>query len=249
MRGIAASSFNFGKQNGFNFDTGGSSSPGEQGPKGEKGDTGATGPEGPKGEKGDKSDAGTAGPPIGFLNVKKIVVGDNRPASDFRLNIEGNNPTKSTISGSTEGVDIIVGEGHYKVTEQPINGYTTTYSEDCEGDITMNSQREFCVVTNTASGQGTLRVIVSATEEGCPFLQNCQNPTPNDFRITVTGTGDQFHTFQGSGTVMLNPGSYSVQQQTPSGLWDTVSSAECSGVIFSGQMKTCSIANRGYIQP
>ena len=65
LKDVAALSFNFGGPNGFNFDTGGSSSPGEQGPKGEKGDTGSPGPEGPKGDTGDqgpKGDAGIQGP-------------------------------------------------------------------------------------------------------------------------------------------------------------------------------------------
>jgi hypothetical protein len=112
------------------------------------GDRGGNGPD------RDRGDSETNGQSIGFLNIKKNVIGDNRPASDFRLNIEGNNPSKTPVAGSPDGVDVIVGEGDYRVTEQPIAGYTTTYSEGCEGDITMNSQREVCVVTNTATATG-----------------------------------------------------------------------------------------------
>ena len=136
---------------------------GDNGRDGDRGDNGRDGDRGDNGRDGDRRDgidSGTTGQPIGFLNIKKYVVGDNKPASDFMLNIAGNNPSKTAIAGSSVGVDVIVGEGYYKVTEQPINGYTTTYSEGCEGDITMNSQREFCVVTNTATAKGSLGVSV-----------------------------------------------------------------------------------------
>jgi hypothetical protein len=182
------------------------------------------------------------------LNIKKNVVGDNRPASDFRLNIEGNNPSKTAINGSLDGVDVIVGEGDYKVTEQPIAGYTTTYSEGCEGDITMNSQREFCVVTNTATAKGSLRVTVQAIEQGCPSL-DCPSPSPDDFQITVTGSNGQLYTFMGSKTVMMDPGTYTVHQQAPSGSWNVDFSDGCEGTISTGQLKTCIITNRGYADP
>jgi hypothetical protein len=186
--------------------------------------------------------------PIGFLNIKKNVVGDNRPASDFMLNIEGNNPSKTAVAGSPDGVDVIVGEGDYKVTEQPITGYTTTYSEGCEGDITMNSQREFCVVTNTATAKGSLRVTVQAIEQGCPFL-DCPSPSPSDFQISVTGSGGQLYSFMGSSTKLIDPGTYSVHQQAPSGSWNVDFSEGCEGQISAGQSKTCIITNRGYMDP
>ena len=196
----------------------------------------------------EEDDSGTTGQPIGFLNIKKNVLGDNRPASDFRLNIAGNNPSKTAISGSPDGVDVIVGEGYYKVTEQPINGYTTTYSEGCEGDINMNPQREFCVVTNAATAKGSLKVSVHAIEEGCPFLY-CPSPSPNDFQITVTGSGGQLYSFMGSSTKLIDPGAYSVRQQAPSGFWNVDFSEGCEDRISAGQLKTCIITNRGYADP
>jgi hypothetical protein len=227
---------------------------GRDGDRGDRGDGGHNGRDGDRGDngrdddRGNGDDSGTTGQPIGFLNIKKNVVGDNKPASDFRLNIVGNNPSKTAISGSPDGVDVIVGEGYYKVTEQPINGYTATYSEGCEGDINMNPQREFCVVTNTATAKGSLKVSVHAIEEGCPFLV-CPSPSPNDFQITVTGSGGQLYSFMGTSTKLIDPGTYTVRQQAPSGSWNVDFSEGCEGQISAGQLKTCIITNRGYVDP
>jgi hypothetical protein len=199
-------------------------------------------------DRGDGGGSESIGQPIGFLNIKKNVVGDNKPASDFILNIAGNNPSKTAIAGSSVGVDVIVGEGYYKVTERPIDGYTTAYSEGCEGDITMNSQREFCVVTNTATAKGLLEVTVQAIEEGCPFL-DCPRPSPNDFQITVIDSGDQLYTFMGSSTILIDPGTYTVRQQATSGSWNVVFSEGCKGQISAGQLNTCVISNTGYMDP
>ncbi|HYO06778.1 MAG TPA: hypothetical protein VER14_07325, partial [Phototrophicaceae bacterium] len=195
-----------------------------------------------------RGDSGTKVHPIGFLNIKKNVIGGDRPASDFTLSIEGNNPSKTAVNGSLDGVDVILGEGDYKVTEQPIAGYTTSYSEGCEGDITMNPQREFCVVTNTATAKGSLRVTVQAIEQGCPFL-DCPSPSTNDFQITVTGSAGQLYTFMGSKTLMMDSGTYTVHQQAPSGSWSVDFSEGCEGTISTGQLKTCIITNRGYVDP
>jgi hypothetical protein len=231
---------------------------GDDGPDRDRGDEGDNGPDSDRGDEGDngpdsdRDNSGTTGEPIGFLNIKKNVVGGDRPASNFMLNIEGNNPSKTVVDGSAVGVDVIVGEGDYRVTEQPITGYTTTYSEGCEGDISMNSQREFCVVTNTATttatAKGTLRVSVQTIEQGCPFL-DCPSPSPSDFEITVTGYGGQLYSFMGSKTVMMDPGTYTVDQQAPSGSWNVDFSEGCEDTISAGQLKTCIITNRGYTDP
>jgi Collagen triple helix repeat (20 copies)/Prealbumin-like fold domain len=239
---------------------------GPQGPQGPQGETGAigpqgaAGPQGPQGLKGDKGDvgdpgpqgpAGPAAPAIGFLKIVKSVVGDARPASDFTINIEGNNPSKTRVAGSTEGVDVILGEGHYRVTEQPMNGYTTTYSEGCEGDITTNSQRESCTITNVA-GKATLIVRKAVVEEDCPFLRNCPDASPDDFQMFVFGRNPTPQEFPGSGagtTVTLDPGSHSVTEHVPPGSWSPNFSQDCSGTIFAGQTKFCTVTNRGHTPP
>jgi hypothetical protein len=212
---------------------------------------GPAGPQGPHGVQGIPGPAGPGAPPIGFLTITKNVVGDPRPASDFVINIEGNNPSKTRISGSTEGVDVILGEGHYRVTEQPITGYTTSYSEGCEGDITSNSQRESCVITNTG-GPATLIVTKFVRNEGCPLFRTCPNASPADFSISVNGQNPVPRDFRGSAqgtTVTLNPGNYNVFEGTPSGEWDRSFSQDCSGTIFSGQIRSCTITNTGHLPP
>jgi Collagen triple helix repeat (20 copies) len=252
------------------FKTGSDGFPGPQGPPGPPGQTGATGPAGPPGPPGEQGPPGETGatgaqgppgeqgppgpgaPPIGFLTIVKRVVGDARPVSDFTINIEGNNPSKTRIAGSTEGVDVILGGGHYRVTEQ-MNGYTTTFSEGCEGDITTNSQRESCTITNTAEpGSSTLIVRKVVIEEDCPFLRNCPDASPDDFQMFVFGRNPMPREFPGSGagtTVTLDPGSYSVSEHTPPGSWSPSFSQDCSSTILAGQTKTCTVTNRGHTPP
>jgi hypothetical protein len=185
------------------------------------------------------------------LTIVKRVVGDERPASDFTINIEGNNPSKTRIAGSTEGVDVILGGGHYRVTEQQMNGYTTTFSEGCEGDITTNSQRESCTITNVA-GEATLIVRKFVINEGCPFLRNCPDASPDDFQMIVSGRDPMPREFPGSEagtTVTLDPGSYSVSEFFPPGSWSPNFSQDCSSTIFAGQTKSCTVINRGHTTP
>jgi hypothetical protein len=215
---------------------------------------GAIGPQGPAGPAGPQGPAGPGAPPIGFITITKNVIGDTRPVSDFTINIEGNNPSKPRIPGTTEGVDVIVGEGQFRVTEQPMNGYTTTYSQGCEGVITVNSQRESCTITNTAEpGSSRLIVRVVVNEEGCPFPFNCPNASPDDFTVFVNGRNTVPSSFPGSGagtTVTLDPGFHSVNARPPAGwLGSTSFSSECSGTIFAGQTKSCTITNTGHIRP
>ena len=182
------------------------------------------------------------------MTIVKSVVGDARPASDFTINVEGNNPSKTRIAGSTGGVDVILGEGHYSVIEQPMNGYTTTYSEGCEGDITTNSQRESCIITNVA-GKATLIVRKVVIEENCPSIFGCPDASPDDFRMFVSGQNPTPREFPGSGagtTVTLDPGSHFVSEQVPPGSWSPSFSQDCSGTIFAGQTKFCTVTNRGH---
>jgi hypothetical protein len=244
LNGLPGDGGDNGQDNG-RWDRGDGGDNGQDGPQGEQGFGGDNGPDNGRGG-GDSS--GSIGQPIGFLNIKKIVLGDNKSASDFILTIAGNNPSKTAIAGSPDGVDVIVGEGYYKVTEQPTDGYATTYSEGCEGNITMNSQRELCVVTNTATAKGLLGVAVQIIEERCPFL-DCPSPSPNDFQITVIDSGDQLYSFMGSSTELIDPGTYTVRQQALSGSWNVIFSEECQGHISAGQLKTCVISNMGYVDP
>ena len=104
-------------------------------------------------------------PPTGTLTVIKKVVGGNKKPEDFTLNInkiisqdeedikggDSLNETQQTIDsfpGSTDGhttqvaVDTI-----FTVTEEPVDGYETTYEGDCEGVIVADANY-ICTVTN-----------------------------------------------------------------------------------------------------
>ncbi len=107
------------------------------------------------------------GPTFKIL-VKKVVVGGSGVASDFTITAFGKDATPSSFDGSVEGVVVTVGEGDYEITEPNSLGHTVTYSEDCTGTFTAQSEEveitedqapydAECIVTNTfrrSSGGG-----------------------------------------------------------------------------------------------
>jgi prealbumin domain-containing protein len=96
-------------------------------------------------------------PRTATLTVKKIVVnnvgGPFPTASDFLIDVNGENPLPTRFPGSASGVTVFLAPGPYAVTEDriPQDGfgpYFTTYSQDCVGVISDGESKE-CIVTNT----------------------------------------------------------------------------------------------------
>ena len=162
-KNVLALSFNFGGPNGFNFDTGGLSSPGEQGPKGDTGDTGATGPEGPKGDTGDTGATGQGieyGHVIVFVHVTDLT-NEGYVASDIPILIKGNNQSPDSFQGSETGTNVKLGFGNYEVgfgnpdNKNPSLPPPLTMhdlSQGCVGVIHPNETKT-CTITLTINPQ------------------------------------------------------------------------------------------------
>ncbi len=139
--------------NGVNGKKGDRGPQGPQGPPGLKGDTGPQGPQGPpglNGVNGEKGDRGPQGIP-GQINYGQLIVGvhvknsngGNVNASNYTININGNNQVPDTFHGSENGTNVILGFGSYSVSEIPdfpFGQHTTGayFSEGCSGVIHPN---------------------------------------------------------------------------------------------------------------
>lgn len=181
-------------------------------------------------------------PTKGSLTVTKMVVNDDggtKQVSDFPLSVG----TQSVTSGIVQ--DFLAGS--YTVAESNANGYTATFSGDCDnaGQVTIVAGQNYsCTLTNNDNPvvpptTGTLNVIKHVVNN------NGGTKVAGDFAVSVAGSGATPSSFPGSesGTsVTLNPGSYSVGESGSSGYSSSLSS-DCTGSIVAGQTKTCTVTN------
>jgi len=97
----------------------------------------------------------------------------------------------------------------------------------------------FCTRTIPTPPQTKLTVIKHVIND------NSGTDLANNFTINVTGTNVSNSSFPGSETettITLDPGSYSVDENSFSGYSKTIG-ADCSGTIAAGETKTCTITN------
>src|SRR6476646_11567075 len=86
----------------------------------------------------------------GILIVTDNIINDgggSKNASDFIIDIHGNNPSPSSFPGSTSGTTVKLDIGMYSVTQSGSSGYNATYSGDCSGAV-MSSETKRCTITN-----------------------------------------------------------------------------------------------------
>jgi Prealbumin-like fold domain len=187
----------------------------------------------------------------GALVAKKVVVnndGGTATAGDFSFSVDGGSATGFDESGDADG-DPLTGQnsvsvypGTHSVTESAVPGYSTTY-ENCT-DIEVDSgEAETCTITNDDIAP-TLTVIKHVINNNGGSLE------ASDFDITVVGssvsTGST--TFSGKEspgtTLTLDAGMYSVMEATTFADFYAASfSADCSGTLSAGDVKTCTITN------
>ncbi|MCI0478933.1 hypothetical protein L0Y59_00095, partial [Candidatus Uhrbacteria bacterium] len=110
----------------------------------------------------------------GTLIVVKKVVNDDRgekvKAKDFDLTVSieyaSGATSTQTFAGDENGTTFILEEGTYDVTEDPYEGYTGYFSEDCSGKLAAGDTKT-CTVTNREDemthATGTLRVVKVVT--------------------------------------------------------------------------------------
>ena len=87
-----------------------------------------------------------------LIVINKVVNegGGNKKASDFTINVHGNDPLPSSFSGSSSGTPVMLHMGMYSVTEKGSPGYNSTLSDDCSGGM-MSAETKKCIITNTYS--------------------------------------------------------------------------------------------------
>ena len=176
-----------------------------------------------------------------YLKVIKHVINDNGStaiASDFGINVYGNNPNPGFFMGSETGTDVKIGVGYYSVYENWLPGYNSSYSPDCYGEINPGENKT-CTITNDDIPTAQLVVIKhvinndggTASSSDFTMLVNGNNPSPGAFQGSETGTN-----------VTIYEGSYDVWEYSRSD-YSQSNSPDCSGFIKGGEIKTCTITN------
>ncbi len=185
--------------------------------------------------------------PLPTLTVIKQVMNDNGGTSavgSFTIHVKsgGTNVSGSPQPGSGTGTTYTLNAGTYAVSEDAVSGYAATFSGDCDssGNVTLAlGQNKTCTITNNDI-QPQLKVIKHVVNDNGGAL------TASAFTMTVTGSSPSPASFPGTEspgtTVALNASSYSVGETGPSGYASSLS-AQCTGTITIGEVKTCTITN------
>src|SRR5213594_3729363 len=168
------------------------------------------------------------------------------------VNNSGGTATAGAFSGSFSGITASSGNswsgatttktittiGSYTVTENPVFGYTASYSADCSGSISSGSNKT-CTVTNQDQA-GTLTVI--------KHVNNTYGSTAaaGDFTMVVTAGHPSSNNFPGSEDgvqLTIDAGSYSVNETGGPSNYSKSLSSGCSGTMTNGGTAICTITN------
>ena len=176
------------------------------------------------------------------LIVIKHVINDNggmATAANFTLDSGGANDSPDNFPGAeAPGTEVALDAGAYNVTETGPSGYTASFSADCSGSI-ASGQTKTCTVTN--NDQAAKLIVIKHVVN-----DNGGTATAANFSLDSGGANDSPDNFAGAeapGTqVTLDAGAYNVTETGPSG-YAASFSADCSGSIANGQMKTCTVTN------
>ena len=178
------------------------------------------------------------------LTLSKIVSNNyGGSAGPAAFTVSASGPTPISGAGAVTSGSNFVG-GTYTLSESGPGGYSAG-SWSCTGgskngnQITlMAGQTATCTITNSdIQPQLVVKKTVVNNNGGTAVSSN--------FTMTVTGNSANPSSFPGSPTgtsVYLNAGSYSVAESGPSG-YAGLYSADCSGTIAVGEVKTCTVTN------
>ena len=172
------------------------------------------------------------------LTVNKVVIngfGGTATVGTFTLQIDGAPVTNGVANPESVGV--------HTVGEVANSGYSGTISGDCDpaGDVTLAlGEDKVCTITNHDIQPQLIVVKHVINDNGGAAL-------PSAFVMSVTGSSPSPSSFAGVdvlGTaVSLNAGVYSVSESGGPSWYAASSSADCSGTIAVGEVKTCTITN------
>jgi len=208
------------------------------------------------------NDVPPAPPTPASLTVHVNVVNDEGGTAsppDFTVGIAGVEVVGSpTFPGSSAGTSREVLPGAYEVRQSTLAGYTTDYSDGCNGTITAGDALT-CTITNhdvgptpeppgpepppTPGEPATLTVVTEVDN------RYGGTRTPADFVNLISGTQVTSGTaaFRGEThpgvTRTVKPGNYAVFQTRRRNYARAYSDA-CTGTIAAGQHRTCVVDNR-----
>lgn len=177
------------------------------------------------------------------LTVIKNVVGSDKSAREFNLLITSTSTDliAQQFRGNAGGTLFVLQQGEYSVTENPVENYTTSYTDGCNGTITAGIPK-VCTVTNTyvppAATTGTVTIIKQVVND------YKGTAVASDFSFTLYSSSTEPISVQGnaSGTTVTIPvGNYYVEEGSHEGYNATYSSG-CSGNMAGASM-ICTVTN------
>jgi len=174
------------------------------------------------------------------LTVIKNVINDNggtKTAADFTMNVTAPGDDPAPFPGSAAGTEVGISAGAYSVVEGAHDGYSVTYSTDCEGSIGVGGTKT-CTVTNN-----DIQPLLIIKKE--VVNDNGGTLAAGAFTLNVTGASPVPASVTGSedgAEVAINAGGYSVLE-TPVDGYVASYSDNCSGTISAGQVRTCTVTN------
>ncbi|HWQ95800.1 MAG TPA: hypothetical protein VN368_00360 [Candidatus Methylomirabilis sp.] len=177
--------------------------------------------------------------PKAQITVIKKVINDNggtSSSSDFTMYVSTDYLWQS-FPGSETGTNVTVYEGNYYIGEYSTSDYSYSYSGDCSGYI-KSGEIKTCTITNDDKPKAQITVIKKVIND------NGNTASSSDFTMYVS-TDYLWQSFPGSETgtnVIVYEGYYNVGEYSR---WDYSYSysADCSGYITGGEIRTCTITN------
>jgi hypothetical protein len=194
--------------------------------------------------------------------IKEVICPPDFPcpdASEFMIEVSGNNPNPPSFPGSEVGTEVTLEEGDYNVNEHaPPNPpglilQPPDLSGECTGTIALGESR-VCTITNEYTpAQPPTATLTVVKHVICPDPPQQPCPDASEFMIQVSGNNPNPPSFQGSEggvQVTLEEGPYSVEETAvppnPPGL--TLQPPQftpiCNGPIGPGQSLVCEITNQ-----
>lgn len=165
------------------------------------------------------------------LTVIKHVVnvgGSDAVASDFTLNVDGPNASPATFAGDESGTVVTLHAGDYVVSEDPAEGWTTTFDEGCEGTLPPGGSAT-CTVTNSRDA-GRIEGTKFDDQNGDGVWDDGEPGVPG---VTIhLSNGDETDTDE-DGNYAFDPvptGTYAVSEDVPAG-WTATTPDTVTGVV------------------
>lgn len=162
--------------------------------------------------------------------IKHVVnVGDSEGTADqFTLHVDGSNPSPDTFAGDESGTVVTLDAGGYSVSEDPVEGWTTTFDQGCEGTL-PNGGSATCTVTNRRDA-GRIEGTKFDDQNGDGVWDDGEPGVPG---VTIhLSNGDQTVT-DNDGAYAFDPvptGTYTVFEDVPTG-WTATTPDTVTGVV------------------